>query len=223
MKLTYLIIKKITFFTIFCLTLSEFVFWSTGWIVYTAKHFPISAAEITFSISRRSVEIKNLTLRHLPSLPDGTHLEIPSLHLEPDLVSLLNGKPRFKKSDIHISELRFREAGKNPGHPGTILWSFPYAMAADLVNVKLDRIVFEERNEIGKMEIREIEVGLDKTYTGISDISKLVGEIERKAKRKVLGDTVKNLDPLGVYEVVETTLHSSKWLARQIVTFGLLA
>src|SRR3990167_6893765 len=132
MKLTYLITKKITFFTVFCLTLSEFAFWSVGWAAYIAKNFPISAAEITFSISRRSIDIKNLTLRHLPGLPDGTHLEIPSLHLEPDLVPLLNGRLRFKKSDIHIGELHFHDAGKNLGRPGTVLWSFPYAMAADL-------------------------------------------------------------------------------------------
>ena len=179
-------------------------------------HVSSFVPEIRLDTKSCALEMKGILLKNIPGLPKEIKADISSLFLEIDPSRLAKGQLHFKKLNIHIAALTFaRTNGNTPDIDSFKLPSFIHILI-DHLELKLDRIVIENKNRKNDISTRNIQLGFEQTYKNLEDYTAMANELEGKVKRRAMNNRMKNLDPLGVVEVIETTFHSSKWMASEI-------
>ena len=190
--------------------------------VRAVAHISSFVPEIRLDKKSCALEIKGLLLKNIPGLPKESTTDISSLFLEIDPYRLAKGQLHFKKLNIHIAALTFTKTNADERSIGSHVSAFrglPAFMKIliDRFELKLDRITV--KNKIGEEHIftHNIQVNFEETYKNLDkDYVSIASDIESKIKRRVMNKTMKNLDPLGVIEVIEGTYRSSKWAANEM-------
>ena len=178
-------------------------------------------SHIHFDRNSWSFQIKGVTLANFPGLPQNSTAEVTSLYIELDPAGLLTGELRIKELDIQMGSLIIRKASS--GRAGFTIPIPPIftKMVIENIRLKLDRIILErETSKDGPVSPQTKDVNLRARYRDIYDYAKFSRDVEGKLRRRIIRNTVRNADPFGVTEVVESIFKSSKWTVTEITQLG---
>ena len=178
-------------------------------------------SHIRFDRNSWSFQIEGVTLANFPGLPQNSTAEVSSLYIKLDPAGLLTGELRIKELDIQMGSLMIRKA--NSGRAGFTIPIPPIftRMVIENIRLKLDRIILErETSKDGPASLQSKDVNLKARYRNIRDYAKFSRDIEGRLKRRVIRNAVRNADPFGVTEVVESVFKSSKWTLTEITQLG---
>ncbi len=207
-----LLIKKLWCFAAGTVLATAFI--STN----TWPHIHISTLAPKIELGKESwtLEIKGLYLRNFPGLPKSSKAEIPSLFFEVDPARLMKGQLHFKRLNVHVATLTVTQT--NGGQPSVDSPKLPafIKILIDRLELKIDRIVVEDKVGTEYASTQSIRINFEETYKNLEDYAAIVSDVESKVKHLAMSRAMKDLDPLGVVEVIEGTYRSSRWAASEM-------
>ncbi|GEM_PF-2606009 len=183
-------------------------------------HISTLAPKIELGKESWTLEIKGLYLRNFPGLPKSSKAEIPSLFFEIDPSRLMKGQLHFKRLNVHVATLTVAQANVDTSRVASPELPTFIKILIDRLELKIDRIVVEDRIGTEYASTQSIRINFKEAYTHFEDYNAVANAIESKIKRLAVNRAMKDFDPLGVVEVIEGTYHSSKWAATEISQFA---
>lgn len=179
-------------------------------------------SQIRFDNNRWSIHAKDLTLTNFPGLPHASVARISSLYLELDPMGFLTGELRINELDVQMGSLMIPRTNGDTAH---VVIPFPTILTKlviDNLKLKLDRLILErEATKDNRATTESKNVHLRAHYRDVSDYAEFSRDIEGKLRRRIMRNAVRDADPFGVAQVVETVYKSSKWTVTEVAQLGL--
>lgn len=165
------------------------------------------------SFLRSSLSIKNLRLFNPSGYEERVMFDVPEVFVSIERSSIFSGSPHLKEVRLYLKELtvvknkdgqlnvmalkpqskKDEEKGK-PSQPAKAP-----QISIDLLNLRVDRVVYKDYSSGGSPNVQTFEVGLNETYRGITNINAIVPLIVQKA---IMNTAIARLAGLNITDLV---------------------
>ena len=197
---------------------------------------PMKIADMDISFTKSYVHIQGMQIYNPEGFPERLMVDIPEVYVSLDI-------PALMKKKIHIREIRFylkefvlvknsanqmnidklkalqQTSGKKPSPdaPQAPEKKNMPEMQIDVLQLKVDKVVYKDYSQGADPIIKETKIGLDEKIENINDPNRLVQVIVYKALLKTPFASLPELNMDGLKSTVSGTINTARDLTKGVV------